>query len=412
VKITKLSLAAITAVAMTTGAMAEVDFKIGGQAVVYYQTTDAGAVDLFDKDGARANFGIQLNANSDLGNGFGLGVQATALNALGLNNNLVDNGNVMQLGGGDVNIGAGSDSKNYFGITKAYLTKQIANTTLKLGRQELPKSLSPLAFSENWNVFKNTFDAIVAVNTDIPDTTVVGAYVSGSNPSIGGDFTNFNDLRPESNALGTTTINNGAYMLTVANKSSKVVQPTVSYYALKDIAGLESGSALWADVQVDANLPVKLALQGGQIDPSNNLDKTTAYGAKITGKASNVDLSLAYTSVNDGDVAVQNVGTGIKTPLYTQMVANQGFISNDAKTVVLGAAMPLAAGKLIAKYGLTTDDSAAKNDYNELDLIYKFKALGTDMLAAYVMQKADNDTFANGTDDTNNIIRVWTRYNF
>jgi len=46
------------------------------------------------------------------------------------------------------------------------------------------------------------------------------------------------------------------------------------------------------------------------------------------------------------------------------------------------------------------------NDYNELDVIYKFKALGTDMLAAYV--RADADNFA----DPVNIIRVWTRYNF
>jgi len=88
------------------------------------------------------------------------------------------------------------------------------------------------------------------------------------------------------------------------------------------------------------------------------------------------------------------------------MVANQNFISSDADTVVLGASMPLASGKLIAKYDLTTDNSAAGNDYNELDVIYKFKALGTNMLAAYV--RADADAFA----DPVNIIRVWTRYNF
>jgi hypothetical protein len=210
-------------------------------------------------------------------------------------------------------------------------------------------------------------------------------------------------------------------MLTVANKSSKVAQPTLTYYALKDLdaVGGESGSAIWADVQVDAGLPVKLGLQGGQIDPSNGLDKTTVYGAKVTGKAGGVALKLAYSSVDDGAVAAKNVGTGVKTPLYTQMVFNQNHIASDADTIVLQAAMPLGAGKLIAQYGLTTDNrntatlnddgtvkDAAGTDYNELDIIYKFKALGTNMLAAYV--RADHD----GASDPTNIIRVWTRYNF
>ena len=201
-KITKLSLAAIAAMTITTGAMADVDFKIGGQAVVYYQTAESGGDSaFFDKDNSNANFGLQINANGDIGNGFGVGIQATALNALGLNKNLVADTRVMQLGGGDVDAADGAvnaSASDYFGITKAYLTKQIANTTLKLGRQELSKSLSPLAFSEGWNVIKNTFDAVVAINkNDIPDTIVVGAFVSSSNGNgvgAGANMHTFTDL--------------------------------------------------------------------------------------------------------------------------------------------------------------------------------------------------------------------------
>ena len=398
-KITKLSLAAIAAMTITTGAMADVDFKIGGQAVLYYQTAESGGdTALFNQDDSAATVGLQLNLNSDLGNGFGLGMQGSALGTLGLEKHVVSN--IMQSATGDLNGAA---------LTKAYLTKKIGNTTLKAGRQELPKSLSPLAFSEGWNVFKNTFDAVVAINSDIPDTTVVGAYVSKSNShgafgkKSSDGLSSFTDLA----ANGSVPINGGAYMLTVANKSSKIVQPTISYYAVKDINGGESGSAIWADIKVAAaDLPVKLALQGGQIDPSNNLDKTTVYGAKVTGKAGPAVLKLAYSSVDDGTVSVQNVGTGVKTPLYTQMVANQGHISTDSDTVVLQAAMPVGPGKLIAQYGLTTDNSGNNSDFNELDVIYKFKALGTNMLAAYVM--ADHEAAA----DPVNIIRVWSRYNF
>jgi len=419
VKITNLSLAAIAAVAMTTGAMADadkgIDFKIGGQAVVYYETHDGGDADLFNQGStaagtagnSAANAGLQLNANADLGNGFGLGLQGTALSTWGLENQVVSG--VKQDGlGNNGDTGAASD---YFAFTKAYLTKQIGNTTLKAGRQELPKSLSPLAFSEGWNVYKNTFDAIVAINSDIPDTTVVGAYVSRSNTH--GNLNSFGKL-----AGG--AIDEGAYMLTVANKSSKVVQPTISYYALQDITpavlgapitSTDTGSAIWADVQVDAGLPVKLALQGGQIDPKNGLDKTNVWGAKASAKLNGVALSLAYSDVNDGALAVKNVGTNVKTPLYTQMVYNQDFISSDASTTVLKAAMPAGPGKLIAQYGMTSDNSAASSDYNELDVMYKTKLSGMNVFAAYIMRDSDTKNLK-GADDKNNIVRVWTRYNF
>jgi len=388
VKITNLSLAAIAAVAMTTGAMADVDMKIGGQGVLYYQTTDtSNTTDLFNQDSSKANAGLQLNLDADLGNGFGFGYQESFLGSLGLENNLVHD--TMQKAG----------ALNSHAMTKLFVTKKVGNTTLKLGKQELPKSLSPLAFSEGWNVFKNTFDAAIAINTDIENTTIVAAYVAKSNGH--GDLSNFNNLATS----GGTNMNSGAYMLTVANKSNKMAQPTLTYYALKDVAGGESGSALWADVQVDAGLPVKFALQGGQIDPANNLDKTTVYGAKVTGNAGPVAIKLAYSSVDDGAVAVQNIGTGIKTPLYTQMVANQGAIASDADTVVLQASMAAGPGKLIAQYDMTTDNSAIKNDFNELDVIYKVKALGTDMLFAYVRTDTDNG-------NANQIVRFWSRYNF
>jgi len=447
VKITKLSLAAIAAMTLTTGAMANegIDFKITGQAVVYYETQGAGKDNsLFGQDSSQANAGIQLNANSDLGNGFGLGLQGSALSTWGLEDHIVSG---VKQGG----LGAQGDTANgtdYFNISKAYLTKKIGNTTLKAGRQELPKSLSPLAFSEGWNVFKNTFDAVVAINSDIPDTTIVGAYVARSNNNTG-DTTTFNDMHTGTKFTAGGAVNksatiDNAYMLTIANKSSKMFQPTLSYYALKDIALTttggaptsinpnilegKSGSALWLDIKADAGLPVKLALQAGQVDPDAqgaNLKKTKAYGAKISAKVSGVSLSLAYSDVDDGSVSIQNVGTGIKTPLYTQMVYNQNFISSDAKTTVLKASMPVGSGKVIAQYGMTKDGNtggtnATQNDYNEFDVIYKTKLGGMNVFAAYIMRDADLNSFGQAADRTapvttdkkDNIVRVWTRYNF
>jgi hypothetical protein len=396
VKITNLSLAAIAVVGMMSVASADVDVKVGGQGVIYYQTIESGGdSDFFKQENSRANAGLQLNLDADLGNGFGLGYQETFLGSLGLENNIVSN--TMQT--------AQANELNSHSMTKLFVTKKIANTTLKLGRQELPKSLSPLAFSEGWNVFKNTFDAAVAINSDIPDTTLVGAYVSRSNGALGANPVGLGDLGAFGD-LAKGAINKGAYMLTVANKSIKQAPITLSYYKLEDILGGEAGSAIWADVQVDASIPVKFGLQGGQISPENNMDETTAMGAKITGKAGPVSVKLAYSSVDDGALSVQNTGTGTKTPLYTQMVFNQNHISRDADTVVLQAKAPVGPGTLIAQYDMTTDNANDGSDYTELDVIYKFKALGTTMLAAYVM--ADDEAWG----DPKNIVRLWTRYNF
>ncbi|MEA2110650.1 MAG: hypothetical protein U9P71_01245 [Campylobacterota bacterium] len=381
----------MAAASLVTGAVAtaDVDVNVGGQAVVYYQTNDS--VDFFHQDSSNANVGLQLNLDADLGNGFGAGGQYSMLGTLGLEKNLVSN--IMQTGNGNLNGGA---------LTKVYLTKKAGNTLIKVGRQELPKSLSPLAFSEGWNVFKNTFDAVVAINSDLPETTLVGAYVSASNNH--GDLSNFNDLAA-STQLGALDVQNGAYMLTAATKLIPATSLTASYYYLDEVGGLGDASALWLDAQIAVPV-VSLAVQAGTIMPDiDGTEDTVAFGAKAGMNLGPVAASLAYTDVDDGTANIQNVGTGVKTPLYTQMVANQGFISNDSSTFVAKAALGLGTGKLIAQYGMSSR-GGAENDYNELDVIYKFKALEMNMLAAYVMRGGDDNV------PDSDIIRFWTRYNF
>jgi len=240
---------------------------------------------------------------------------------------------------------------------------------------------------------------LVAINSDIPDTTLVGAYVSRSNKH--GNFNNFDNL-----TTNAAPIQKEAYMLTVANKSIKQAPITLTYYDLELGGGLDPASAIWADVQIDAGLPVKFGVQGGSIIIDNDLHDTKAAGIKVTGKAGPVALKLAYSKVNNGTVSLQNVGTGVKTPLYTQMVANQGAISRNADTVVLQAKSAVGPGTLIAQYDMTQTNAGPDNDFDELDVLYKFKALGTTMLAAYVTK--DSDAMPHRA----NIIRLWTRYNF
>jgi len=403
-----VSLAAVAA--LTTGAMAAdkgIDIVTTGQAVVYYQTSDtdnAANSSLFNQDQSSANVGVQLNLNADLKNNFTFGSQLTYLGTAGLENNLV--ANTRQIGAVDANgnftTGSGLDIANkttdQIMLTKIFVAKKIANTTVKIGRQELPKSLSPLAYTEGWNVFKNTFDAILAVNTDLPNTTLVGAYVGNT---TGHDLSS-------TTTIGNGLANGGAYMLTAQNTSLPMTTVTASYYRLTHMA-----DALWANIAVaDKSLPMglKVGIQLGSIDADAADAKTTdAFGIKASIKPMPaLTVCAAYTDVNDGAVPITNVGTAKKSPLYTQMVANQSDIAIDASTYMLKAAYSLGdMGTVIAQYADTDDNAAADQDYAELDLIYTATFGGVKYLAAYVMQ---NEKAAN-TNDTD-IVRVWARYNF
>jgi len=422
-----MSTVALTAIigSMSTVSASEksgIDFKTTGQTVIYYNTAAKNGTNqsLFSRkagSNTRANFGIQLNLDADLGNAFTFGSQINYLGTLGLEKNLVNN--VMQTTNGTVKSDSIADD---IYLNKLYIAKQLANTTLKLGRQELPKSLSPFAFSEGWNVFKNTFDAILAVNTDLPNTTLVGAYVAKSNHNgFGNNMSSFSNLTINNNpVLGTGALETrgAAYMLTAANKSLPMTAITASYYALNNIGPVDNAnvhldaSVLWVNVAVAGKqLPMglKVGVQGGQISP-DTLKNTTAYGLKVAmAPVSNLNVTLAYTSVNDGDAHVQNVG-GVKTPLYTQMIANQGAIKSDNDTFMLKAAYNTGAyGKVILQGSNSSDNSAAGRDLTDIELVYKVKAGGVNFLAAFINQswsKKVNNT------DSQNIARVVARYNF
>jgi hypothetical protein len=481
--------AAVAAMAFSTSAVAAdngIDIKVGGQAAIYYETHDANGdtkTSMFNKEDSAANVGIQLDLGADLGNNFTFGSQLTYLGTAGLEKNMV--AAVKQTAGTTVQ-GSTTDD---FALTQIYLAKQIGNTTVKLGRQELPMSLSPLAFSEGWNVYKNTFDAIVAINTDIPKTTLVGAYVSGGTGMGLGSTDNLSaSANIPAGALAgnyTSEVDGTAYMITASTTAIPMATVTASYYRLAKVlndiaagsttAGLVTttnsvhtegigADAFWLDVKIaDKSLPMgmNIGLQAGQIKPDSKakdaeltssvatttagtntvttvntvtalgdleLDDTTVYGAKISLKPIDaLTVCLAYTDVDGDDdkinVAVKNTGTGIKTPLFTQMIYNQDAIALDAKTIMGKISYNMGdMGSISAVYGSTNAGESnmmgADADYKELDLIYKVKAGGVQYFAAFINRKIDEGGSMNGTagaaDDVtkDNRVRVWARYNF
>ncbi|WP_415397363.1 hypothetical protein [Sulfurimonas sp. CS5] len=443
-KKTLLSLAAASLI-VTSAVAADkgIDIVTTGQAVLYYETSAGNGTtneELFDQGNSQANVGIQLNLDADLKNNFTFGSQLSYLGTAGLEKNLVS-GTRQSVTGAT----AMTDISDEIALTKIFIAKKIANTTVKIGRQELPMSLSPLAFSEGWNVFKNTFEAALLVNSDIPDTLVVGAYVGQSNNSTGGSFSTFNSLNAVTSA-GTTGVGGTAYMLTVQNKSIPMTTVTASYY---DLAKVDSAAtadlvpnydigatALWGDVAIagkDLPMGLKVGLQAGQISPDSQLgtavkfSDTTAFGVKVgLAPIEALTLCAAFTSVDGDDnkenVAVKNTGTGVKTPLFTQMIYNQNAIALDADTYMIKAVYNTGDyGKIIAQYAGTAAGKSnlqgSEIDYAEFDLIYKVKAAGVEYFASYINRSFDKGgapvLLVTNTDaTTEDVVRVWARYAF
>ena len=415
-KKTLVSIAAVSLIVSSAMAADKgIDIVTTGQAVLYYNAAATNASspndqDLFGtgaNDNTRANAGIQLNMDADLKNGFTFGSTLNYLGTLGLEKNVVT---------ATMQNTAATQSDIY--LSQLFIAKKIANTTFKLGRQELPQSLSPFAYSEGWNVFTNTFDAMLVINSDIPDTTLVGAYVSKTNGNgFGNDMSTFNDLSVNNNAITGVpgaSVDGTAYMLTAQNKSIPMTTVTASYYDVAQVGGGEGASILWGDVAVaDKSLPMglKLGVQGGQIAPeASGSNDTDAFGVKVgIAPIENLTLCAAYTSVNDGDVQVRNTG-GVKTPLYTQLVGNQASIALDNNTYMLKAAYNTGDyGTVILQGTQTSDESIADRDLTNIELVYKVQAGGVDFLAAYINQAWSEKV---ATVDAQDIVRVVARYNF
>ena len=407
-------------------------WDFSGQGVVYYQTVsdsydfykaddlyhggalqaghafNAAKKDTFSQANSAASAGVSLSAvNKDIFGGLGAGVKLIGLGTLGLEKDVVSG--VMQ----SVN---GADTLNGGAITELYLTYGVGNTIAKVGRQELPKALSPLAFSESWNVFANTYEAAVLVNSDIPDTTLVGAWVRGANSHT--KMQKFDKVNGS----------DGVFMLTAANKSIEGVGLTGSIYYAPDYVTKDDLIAGWLDAAFDIG-DYTAGLQAGIIDHKAFNKETLAFGGKIGGKIDNgMSFGLAATDVNNGGLdtrelggidarGVFNVGGGsdilgdnalyTTSPLGSNVLAN----SSDATTISAKVGMDALGGHfcLLGDWSDTgTDNKLGKGDFYEGALVYNTTVGALDLTAGYVYQNVDTTDF----DMDNNIIRAVARYNF
>jgi len=383
--LTKLSVIAVLAL---TSAMAG-DAKISGDAKLFYGTTDADGADLFNKNGAMGDSAISLDYTREVVDGVTVNAGITGVSTLGLENELVSTTWVTH-NKGDVQDSAWIDTANI-------VLKPVEKTMLVVGRQTLD---TPLAFTETWNIAPNTFDAVVAVDNHVPDTTLIGAWVGRGNGHNG--FENLHGGMSKYGALngtqeGALAKNEGAFAAAVINKSIPMTTAQLWFYNVKNEA-----DAIWLQADIAPSKELSVGLQYSKISPKgvvDGADDTKAIAAKVGYNVSGIDLAAAYSKVDDkGLVYMGNTATagahGGQSKLYTEAWWNYNFVGQaGAKSIMVSAAFD----EYTAQYTSVKNSTNNMLEMDEITLTATKKVGPVDATIALINASSDDDSIDGNT---------------
>jgi imipenem/basic amino acid-specific outer membrane pore len=400
-KLGKLSLVAV--MALGTSAYAIENVKVSGEVKVIYQTSDVELTPTDISNGAKSGMfeqgtgtvvgvspynaasaggiGATIGVTADLLKNVSAGAEVQLYTTLGLENNVFGD-NMINAPYGETGFTDGTGPSGREGSTFGDRVKDTANisqlwlgttmgkTTVKAGRMELD---TPLVFTEKWNVAKNTFEAAVAINNDLPDTTLVGAWVGKHNGHgswynsalSGGDANtrleggirlagspgrtvNMDSFR----TFGAHDTAKGAYALGAVNKSVPNTTLQAWYYDVVSIA-----DAVWLQADTKVAGMVSLGAQYATLDPKGSAEgvgDSSIWAVKAAVDVAGVNLYAAYSAADkEGYMGFSNISTADKTKIYTgdASIYFDGVVTAPGvKTYKIGASGEVAGVKLAAAY--------------------------------------------------------------
>jgi imipenem/basic amino acid-specific outer membrane pore len=391
-KLVKMSLAA--AVLLGASAFAIDNVKVSGDAKLFYSTSDAGISDLADQASSAADTALRVGVTGDLVKGVSFGATVYAVSTLGLENNLVAN---------TWTSGHTAAVEDNAWASELWLAATLGKTTAKIGRMELD---TPLAFSESWSVAKNTFDAAVLINQDLPDTTLVGAWVGKANGVNA--LSLLSAAHDNSSAVGLdalmgaeakfgTFVDGGAYAAAIVNNSFKPATVQAWYYNVVNVA-----DAYWlqADINCEMVKGLTVGAQYADIDTKGlaaTFNDSSAYAVKLGYAMNALKVSASYSDVdNDGALKIANTATnnlaGAQSKLYTEAWWNYGYVgAPGAESMNVTAEFDAGVAKLGAYYTSVDNDIVGSTKNVDEVTLTASKSFGPlDATLAYVSTDADD----------------------
>ena len=405
-RLVKMSLLAATLI--TSSVFAIDNVKVDGDTKLFYSTADGQEIDLFNKNSATGEAALRLGVTADLTEGISAGATLYAVSTLGLYNNLV----------GATWTGGLNDN---FWFGEAWLAGTYGKTTGKIGRMTLD---TPMVFTETWSIVPNTFEAAVLINEDIPNTTLVGAYVGQSNDGvIGGGITD-NAISGDAQNNLYSSFYQGAYTVGVVNNSWEPLTVQAWYYQAQHLL-----SAYW--VQGDLNivgLDFGLQATGTTETAALSDESNSAFAGKIGYEMKDTfTVSGAFSQTGDKATTTSvgaNLGGSGQSKLYTEAWWNYGYITrNDTSAFNVSATTPeqLTWAQLGVYFTQSTSKDAFTGAQGKEDLtmtevtVEAAKSFGAlDVGLYYIMTKADdlNQDKPVKKGDAFNTVQAYLTYNF
>ena len=254
-----------------------------------------------------------------------------------------------------------NDGSSYSILGEAYLQYKRGNTTFKGGRQKLD---TPLAGSDDARMLPNLFEAYLIINTDLPNTTLIGGHVTnfaagtfanayngdvlgatagytaipGNTAAYQGDFTNMGTW-----AVGERTAGVSVVSATYTGIENLKVQAW-DYYAHNILNAMYAEADLsWKCLITDAvkpSLSAQIIKENGVGDKLGVNDIDSLYAAAKFGvKIADFSASVAYSEQSKADAGESLQKSTVSPwggmPAYTQgMVTRHMFLAGTKATKV------------------------------------------------------------------------------
>jgi hypothetical protein len=254
-----------------------------------------------------------------------------------------------------------NDGSSYSILGEAYLQYKRGNTTFKGGRQKLD---TPLAGSDDARMLPNLFEAYLVINTDLPNTTLIGGHVTnfaagtfanaynggivgatagytavpGNTALYQGEFTN----------MGTWAVGERTAGVSVASATytgiENVKLQAWDYYAYNILnAVYAQADVSWKCLITDAikpSLSAQIIKENGVgdklgVDDINSLYAAAQFGVKV----SDFSASIAYSEQSKADAGESLQKSTVSPwggmPTFTQgMVTRHMFLAGTKATKV------------------------------------------------------------------------------
>lgn len=220
-------------------------------------------------------------------------------------------------------------------LSEAYLNYKLFNTTFKAGRQYIFTPLLSTAIDgkSSESLVKDSFEAYLFTNSDIPNTTIIAGYVdkyqgkTDSNENIG-KFKDYED-GAYTLYLKNNSINNLELQAQYLNVDGKKVDTNKDniYFQIDYKIGLQTLSAQYLSSKDETKRPKD--------------DRGELYGVKATGAlgVGKLGYLVAFnSSTKDADVDL-GVGAGTTDTPFTAMPVNGGGVPSRANTDTLVGAL-------------------------------------------------------------------------